>query len=117
MSIIVFIKLLLRRWLWLSAIPVVTAVSVFYFLTLFNSRNTRQEVAFHLLARHLSLKDYDPNLQSWNTWVRLHELIDGPTRKKLVGATFEETVQNIANQYQANDNNVIYKLLNSEEQG
>lgn len=159
MSIIVFIKLLLRRWLWLSAIPVMTAVSVFYFtrkqdkefaadtviytginsgfnlkeenradfytsskafanfLTLFNSRNTRQEVAFHLLARHLSLKDYDPNLQSWNTWVRLHELIDEPTRKKLVGATFEETVQNIANQYQANDNNVIYKLLNSEEQG
>ena len=37
------------------------------------ARNTRQEVAFHLLARHLSLKDYDPNLQSWNTWVRLHE--------------------------------------------
>jgi len=159
MSIIVFLKLLLRRWLWLSAIPVVTAVSVFYFtrkqdkeyaadtviytginsgfnlkeenradfytsskafanfLTLFNSRNTRQEVAFHLLARHLSLKDYDPNLQSWNTWVRLHELIDAPTRKKLVGASFEETVQNIVNQYNANDSNVIYKLLNSEEQG
>ena len=97
MSFIVFLKIVLRNWLWLGTVPVVMAVAIFYFtrnqdkeyaadtviytginsdidlkgdnradlyssskafanfLTLFNSRNTRQEVAFHLLARHLSL--------------------------------------------------------------
>jgi uncharacterized protein involved in exopolysaccharide biosynthesis/tRNA A37 threonylcarbamoyladenosine biosynthesis protein TsaE len=159
MSFIIFIKLLLRNWLWLTTIPVVTAVSIFYFtrkqdkeyaadtviytginsgfnlkdetradyyssskafanfLTLFNSRHTRQEVAFHLLARHLSLKDYDPTVLGWHTYVRLHELINKPLREQLVGATLEETVHNIAALYNSNDTNVIYKILNSEEQG
>jgi uncharacterized protein involved in exopolysaccharide biosynthesis len=159
MSFIVFIKILLRNWLWLGTIPVVTAVSIFYFtrkqdkeyaadtviytginsgfnlkeetrgdfysssknfanfLTLFNSRNTRQEVAFHLLARHITNKDHDPTLQSWATFVRLHELIDLPTRANLVGRSLEETVQRITDLYHSNDTNVIYKILNSEEQG
>ena len=160
MSFIVFLKIVLRNWLWLGTVPVVMAVAIFYFtrnqdkeyaadtviytginsdidlkgdnradlyssskafanfLTLFNSRNTRQEVAFHLLARHLSLnEEYDPTILSWQTFVRFHELIDKPTRKKLLGASFEETVQRIADLYHANDTNVIYKILNSEEQG
>jgi uncharacterized protein involved in exopolysaccharide biosynthesis len=159
MSIQVLFGILLRNWFWLLAIPLVTAVSIFFFtrkqdkeyaadtiiytginsnfnlkdenqsdyfaaskafsnlLTLFNSRATKQEVAFHLLARHLSLSDFDPAVLNWQTYVRLQELIDQPTRKKLVGASFHETVQKITNLYNTNDSNVIYLLLNSEVQG
>jgi uncharacterized protein involved in exopolysaccharide biosynthesis len=158
MSIHILFRIILRNWLWLIAIPLVTAASIFFFtrkqdkeyaadtiiytginsnfnlkeenqtdyyaskafsnlLTLFNSRATKQEVAFHLLARHLSLNDFDPSILSWQTYVRLQELIDKPTREKLVGGSFKETVQRITNLYNSNDTNVIYQLLNSEEHG
>ncbi|MGV3641646.1 MAG: GumC family protein, partial [Adhaeribacter sp.] len=159
MSIKVLFGILFRNWLWLITIPVVTAVSIFFFtrkmnkeyatdtiiytginssynlkdenqtdyfasskafanlLTLFNSRATKQEVAFQLLARHLSLKDYDPSVLSWQTYVRLGELFDAPTRAKLVGASFEETVANITAMYHSNDTNTVYKILNGEETG
>lgn len=86
-------------------------------LSLINSRETKQEVALTLLAQHIMMEEFDPNLISWNTHKRLQELISKPLRHKLKGNTIEETTYNLTQYLHENNNNVIFQLLHSEEPG
>lgn len=86
-------------------------------LSIINSRETKQEVALVLLAKHLMLKEHDPAMLSQKTYYRLQELIDKPLRQQLTGLTLEETVEKLRDHFRANNTNVIYQLLNSEEPG
>jgi hypothetical protein len=82
-------------------------------LSLINSRATKQEVSLRLLAKHLSLRSYDSTVLSPETYNRLHLLIDEPLRKQLVGNSLEETTRNLTTYLVSNNQNVIYKILNS----
>jgi succinoglycan biosynthesis transport protein ExoP len=84
-------------------------------LTLINSRETKEAVAFRLLATHLMLKNADPTLLAWNSYVHLQELVPPALRAQLVAPTLEGTIRNIQAYTRANSTNAIYKLLNSEE--
>ncbi|MDQ3292493.1 MAG: hypothetical protein M3Q05_14495 [Bacteroidota bacterium] len=86
-------------------------------LNLINSRETKQEVALRLLASHLMLKEYDPKVLSWKTYNNLKELISEPLKKKLLGATIEETAKNLENYFKSGKQNEIYNILNSEAAG
>ncbi len=84
-------------------------------LSLFNSRDTKRDVALRLLASHLMLEKYDPKVMSPESYEHLNELIPVPLRKQLVGKTKEETFLNLTNYYKADSKNEIYTLLHSEE--
>jgi uncharacterized protein involved in exopolysaccharide biosynthesis len=83
-------------------------------LSLINSRATKQEVSLRLLAKHLSLQNYDSTVLSPETYSRLHLLIDEPLRKHLVGNSLKETTRNLTTYLGSNNRNVIYKILNSD---
>jgi len=152
-----FKRLMRRNWLLLLAIPLVTAVSIYFFarsqdkiytsntvlytgiatgsriangeetgpraadyaygnmLSLMTSRETKEEVITRLLATHLMLPTYDPSVLNEKTYIRLNELISDTLKRELVGKTVEETAQNISNYYKADNKNVIYKLINSDD--
>ncbi|PSR56664.1 hypothetical protein AHMF7605_25795 [Adhaeribacter arboris] len=154
-----FYRLILRNWLILISIPLITGATIFFFarrmdkeyasdtviytgiasgvgikadnssdyfattrafanlLNLINSRETKQEVALRLLASHLMLKEYDPSVLSWKTYTDLKGLISESLKKKLVGATLEETVKNLENYLKSGEQNEIYTILNSDVAG
>jgi uncharacterized protein involved in exopolysaccharide biosynthesis len=84
-------------------------------LSLINSRTTKQEVALRLLSKHLALPSYDSTILSPETYNRLHLLIEQPLRHKLVATSLEGTVKNLTDYLSTDDNNIIYKILNSDD--
>ena len=83
-------------------------------LNLIKSRETKEEVAYQLLAHHLQMQDkLDPALLKWNSLMRLHGLLPAPLRHKLTGPTLAETLTRVRAYASANDTNELYKLLNS----
>jgi uncharacterized protein involved in exopolysaccharide biosynthesis len=82
-------------------------------LSLINSRATKQEVALRLLAKHLSLRSYDSTVLSPETYSRLHLLINEPLQQQLVGTSLEETTRNLTTYLGSNNQNVLYRILNS----
>ncbi|QNF32346.1 hypothetical protein HUW51_06225 [Adhaeribacter swui] len=154
-----FYRLMLRNWLILISIPLITAASIFFFgrkmdkeytsdtviytgiasgmgvkednssdyfatnrafanlLNLINSRETKQEVALRLLATHLMAKKYDPAVLSEEKYNRLQEWFPESFRKKLVGASVEETTKNLEDILKSGDHNGIYNIINSDEPG
>ncbi len=83
-------------------------------LSLINSRETRQEVALSLLARHLQIKKHDPALLSWGAYDELGKLVPAGIRIKLVKPTLEETIVSLHQHMAGSDTNLIYKLVNSD---
>lgn len=83
-------------------------------LSLINSRATKEEVALRLIARYLLLNKYDSTVLNPESYKRLNLLIDDETRKKLLGNSLAETTTNLTVYLNSNNNNVIYKILNSE---
>jgi len=83
-------------------------------LSLINSRETRQEVALGLLARHLQIKKHDPALLSWSAYDELGKLVPAGIRIKLVKPTLEETIISLHQHMISGDTNLIYKLVNSD---
>lgn len=83
-------------------------------LTLILSRATKEEVAIDLLAEHLSLKKHDPALLTWDSYEQLNKIIPDSIKNKLARPTLEETIANINAYMQADDNNLVYKLINSD---
>jgi uncharacterized protein involved in exopolysaccharide biosynthesis len=84
-------------------------------LNLINSRQTREEVAVRLLASHLMLKEHNPDLLSWSSYVKLHEIISDSLAKTLVADTKEKTVANIYKLLRRDAQNAVYLLINGEK--
>ena len=81
-------------------------------ITTIKSRETISEVGKHLLAQHLLLTKPNPLIISAESFKKLNEAIDEPTRKQLVVAGNEpETYRRIDALSNAADNNNIKKLL------
>lgn len=86
-------------------------------LSLINSRDTWQEVALRLLASHLMLSAPDPAILSAKSYERLKELIPEEVRRQVLGASLEETAQNLFVYAKKDSSNVINFLLYSDEPG
>lgn len=85
-------------------------------LSLIKSRETREEVACRLLAHHLQLGDsLDAQLLNWNSLSHLHELLPAPLRARLTGPALSETLRRVRAYAAANDDNELYRLLNSHD--
>ena len=82
-------------------------------LTLIKSRETREEVAYRLLAHHLQMTELSPALLNWNSLMHLHGLLPAPLRQRLKGATVEATAVNVRAYATASDTNKVYQLINS----
>ena len=83
-------------------------------LTLINSRETQQEVAISLLASHILAVSGDPSLLSNDSYDQLKKLLPDNIRQKLRKGSFQETKDAITTYMQSSDDNLIYKLINSD---
>jgi succinoglycan biosynthesis transport protein ExoP len=83
-------------------------------LSLIKSRETKEEVAYRLLAYHLQMNDeLNPALLKWNSLMRLHGLLPAALRHRLTGPTVEATATSVRAYATASDTNKVYRLLNS----
>ncbi len=156
MSLLHFFKILLKNLKWLVLVPLVLALSVYYFtknekkvfssesvvytgiasgyslngdtkadyfatsnafdnlLTLILSRETKQQVAIDLLSEQLFLTKDDPALLSWASFDQLNKLVPESVRAKLVKPTLQETIAAIKDYMQSSDDNLVYKIINSD---
>ena len=83
-------------------------------LTLILSRDTKQEVVIGLLAEHLMLKKHDPTLLSWGAFSDLKKSVPDSIRNAVVKNTLDETIAAITSYLEANGDNALYKLINSD---
>ena len=83
-------------------------------LTLINSRETQQEVAISLLASHLFIPKCQTSLLSYDSYEQLLKLIPEKLRHQLRKGSLEETKDAITAYMQSTDDNLIYKLINSD---
>jgi uncharacterized protein involved in exopolysaccharide biosynthesis len=85
-------------------------------LTLIKSRETKEEVAYRLLAHHLQMNDkLNPALLKWNSLMRLHGLLPAPLRYRLTGPSVEATAARVRAYATASDTNKVYQLINSSD--
>lgn len=82
-------------------------------LSLINSRETKQEVAISLLAKHLMVKKHDPAILSWWTFDQLRQQVPDSVRRIVVQPTLEETVAALHVYMGGKENNLVYSLINS----
>jgi succinoglycan biosynthesis transport protein ExoP len=76
------------------------------------ARQTLEDVAINLLAQHLLLEMPDPLYLSAESFERLKNEIDEPTRAKLiVPGNFSATVDRITKEKNSSTDNVVVKLL------
>ncbi len=81
-------------------------------LTAMLSRETIEEVAIRLLARHLMLEEHDPEKISEENYIRLQEMFPDHIRKKIVVRdSMEATVKRLYEIKRSSDNNVVSRLL------
>jgi polysaccharide biosynthesis transport protein len=83
-------------------------------LSLIESRETKQDVVIDLLAEHLFLKKHDPAALTWGAYDQLQKLIPDDFKSKVVKPTLLETRIALASFAGRADDNVIYKLIYSE---
>lgn len=83
-------------------------------LSIINSRETKEQVAIQLLSSHLFLKKFDPSVLSWGADNELKKIIPDSVKKQLVKPSLPETVSAVEDFMQADDKNLIYVLLNSD---
>ena len=83
-------------------------------LSIINSRETKEQVAIQLLSSHLFLKKFDPSVLSWGADNELKKNIPDSVKKQLVKPSLPETVSAVEDFMQADDKNLIYVLLNSD---
>jgi uncharacterized protein involved in exopolysaccharide biosynthesis len=156
MSFLHFVKLLLRNLKWLLLVPLMIALSIYYFtrgekkvfssetviytgiasgyslngsnkadyfatsnafdnlLSIINSRETKELVAIELLSTHLLQKKHDPQLLSWSSYDQLQKMIPDSLKAQLIKPSLQETIAGLNKYMQADDKNLIYNLLNSE---
>ena len=84
-------------------------------LVIIKSRETKKEIALSLLAQHLMLPGYDPAIISNENFDRLAILVPAALRQKLKGASFPETLDKVRRYCDADTDNEISVLINSED--
>ncbi|GGK56728.1 GumC family protein [Rufibacter glacialis] len=84
-------------------------------ISIIDSRDIRKNLGFRLLASHLMLKAHDPNLLKESSYEKLQEMVPASLKKKLVGATVEETAANISRFYSASKSNIVRDIISSDE--
>lgn len=82
-------------------------------LSLITSRETKQEVALHLLARHLMQKKHDPDVMSWAAWDALQKDVSDSLRKKVIASTEQETAERIRQAMSTDETSKFYQIINS----
>ena len=83
-------------------------------LSIINSRETKQQVAVELLSAHLFEKKHNPALLSWGSYDALMKLIPDSIKQQIVKPTLKETIDAVGTYMLANDENLIYRILNSD---
>lgn len=83
-------------------------------LSLIESRETKQDVLIDLLAEHLFLKKHDPAILNWASYDELQKLIPEDIRQQILKSTLAETRVAIASLAKRRDDNLIYKLIYSD---
>ncbi|WP_187261799.1 GumC family protein [Pontibacter beigongshangensis] len=84
-------------------------------ISIIDSRDIRKELGFRLLAMHLMLKEHNPEIIQEENYVKLQKAIPAALKAKVVGATVEETADNLASYYHATAKNEIRDIINSED--
>ena len=82
-------------------------------LSLIESRETKLDVLINLLSEHLSLKQHDSTILTWQAYDELQKLIPSNIRGQIVKSNFSETRAVVANLVKKSNNNVLYKLIYS----
>jgi len=156
MSFFDALRLLKRKWLLLTLVPLIFGISTYFFarhlpktyssnttiytgiasgyslagnaeanynttsnafdnlINLIKARSTGEEVAYRLLADHLWQTSQQPALLATPEYSSLQENVSEGIRKELLGSTPAATLQNVRRYAQANNTNVLYWLLNSD---
>lgn len=82
-------------------------------LSLITSRETKQEVAIHLLARHLMQKKHDPEVMTWAAWDALQKDVSDSLRKLVLASTEMETATRIRQAMTTDETSKFYQIINS----
>ena len=82
-------------------------------LSLITSRETKQEVAIHLLARHLMQKKHDPDVMSWAAWDALNKEVNDSLRKLVLAPTEQQTAERIRLAMTTDESSKFYQLIQS----
>jgi succinoglycan biosynthesis transport protein ExoP len=83
-------------------------------LSLINSRDTKQDVAIHLLANHLLIKKFDVAFMSAATFRDLKILVPDSIRQIVVKPTLEETIVALHQYMSSKEGNLIFSVINSD---
>lgn len=84
-------------------------------LVTIRSRQTLEDVAIKLLAKHLLLQDVDPAILSQEGFLKLQERIPPADRTTLVGKNEAETIDKITKEYHSTGDNIIAQLINDNK--
>jgi succinoglycan biosynthesis transport protein ExoP len=84
-------------------------------INLIKARSTKEEVIYRLLANHLWQTAQRPELLAVEPYKGLQENLPLDLRKQLIGPTQLATLQNVHRFAQADNTNVLYRLLNSND--
>jgi succinoglycan biosynthesis transport protein ExoP len=84
-------------------------------LVTIRARQTLEDVAIKLLAKHLLLQDVDPAILSQEGFLKLQERIPPADRSTLVGKNEAETIEKISKEYHSTGDNIIAQLINDNK--
>ncbi len=84
-------------------------------ISVIDSRETKQEVGVRLLAEHLfyNLNSHNDAVITWGSYDELRKLIPEQLRRSLVQPTLAETRKVLIDSMSRSENNIIYKIINS----
>lgn len=84
-------------------------------LILLDSRETKKEVIFSLLAQHIMMNGYNPALISNENYDRFKKLLKPEVRSHLRAGSFAETYNKVASFYESGSTNAVRKLVHSSD--
>ena len=82
-------------------------------LSIIESRETKLDVLINLLTEHISLKNYDSTVLTWQAYDELQKLIPSEVKSQIVKPNFSDTRTTVANLIKKSNDNVLYKLIYS----
>ena len=82
-------------------------------LSLIESRETKLDVLIDLITEQISLKKHDPTILTWQAYDELQKLIPADIKSQIVKSNPTETRAAVAKLVKNNNDNLLYKLINS----